>query len=63
MTWEFVGQCVLGALIIGGWIAAGYSAVNRDYQRKLRRQRDAELAAMQAAGKQSNNFQSIDLRT
>lgn len=46
MTWEFAGQCVLGAVVIAGWFGVLYCACNRDYERKLRATRDAELAAL-----------------
>ena len=46
MTWEFIGQCALGAIVIAGWFGALYCACNRDYQRKLRAEREAQLAAL-----------------
>ena len=46
MTWDFVLSCVAGAIIVVGWPVAFYCACNRDYQRKLRAEREAQLAAL-----------------
>lgn len=62
MNWEFVGLCAVGAVVLIGWIGAGYAACNRDYQRKKKAARDVELAALDALGKDTSNYRGIDFR-